>query len=137
MQKNVVIKKNSAHRMGIRILTVLSTLFAIALTLCMKQGKIMLLFLPLVLILGVLFCYYETWQIGLGSDIVYKKIFFLEFGAYSYSQIKDITKSYSYTDREYVCIRFANGKRVQFCMDDENANKAIRQICRHRSIRMV
>ncbi len=137
MKKDIVIKKNKAQRVGIRVLAILGILAAMILMVYLKQGMVLLLCLPFLLILGMLLCYYETWQIGLGSDIVYKKIFFLKCGTYSYSQIKDVMKSRSYTEHEYVCISFVNGKRFQFRSEDENADKAIKQICKRHSIRMV
>ncbi len=136
MKKDIVIKKNKAQRVGICVLTVLGILAATILTVYLKQGMVMLLCLPWVLILGVLLCYYETWQIGVGSETIYKKLFFLSCGTYSYSQIKEVTKSRSYTEHEYICVYFADAKRFQFRLEDENADKAIKQICKHRSIRM-
>lgn len=136
MKKDIVIKKNRTHRIGIRVLSVLSIGFTVTLTMYMKQGNMILLCLPWLLISGCLLCYYETWQICFNSNAVHKKVFFWNCGTYSYLQMKDVTRSYSYTEHEYICICFADGKYFRFRSEDENADKAIVQICKHRTIRM-
>lgn len=136
MKETIVVRNRDEETWFIRLFT--CGLFVVSVVLAVYSGEFLitmglcLLFL-IPAVVGLL--YNETWKISFSRDSIQKEVFFRCAGTYSYAQIKDAVCSYSYTERFYVRLYFQNGKTLQFRMEDKNAEKAVKRITSHCSIR--
>ncbi len=131
MKKGILVKKNSAQRMGIRTVTALfSVLMAV---LFFSEPKLLLCLFGLLPVILVLF-YYESWSIRFSPTGISQKIFFTE-RTYPYHQLVSVFRTYSTAARGTVIrMVFSNGKSFQFRMDDNNAPQAVNWILSHKAI---
>lgn len=138
MRKEIIVQKSRAQRLGIIcvfiLLLILSILEIILLYPVYYFGVLSLIgTLPVLYIL----LYYETWQISVSSNKITVKCLFKRTKSYSFSQIVDGYIANSYTLHQYVCLFFYDKRRLQFRMKDENANKALKRIQAHHSLRVL
>lgn len=143
MNQDVCVKRNKKHRVAIRLLTICNSIATIILIIASKQIATEQAWILLtVLCVGIslsafsVLCYCETWSIMVTRSGVKRKCFFSN-DTFSYSQIKCITLSYSYTERYVVSIRMMNGQTLRFRYEDENANKAVTKLNKHTSMRII
>ena len=129
----LTVRKNQAQRYSFRLILLLISIMLI-LILLWNEYPLLLIFIPLEIIFGVILIYIESWQILFLSNFIEKKCFFLTMGRYSYSEIIDVSLSYSATDHEYVVLNFAKHKQISFRLKDVNASKALKIIRSHKSI---
>lgn len=137
MKNRVTVRKNRAQRFGLWVLFIFFFAIDVGCTIWLQQFLSALIFLPWILIMFAMLLYYETWQISFLSDTIKTKKFLFYTRSYSYHQIVDVVESYSVTNHGYVAIIFANSKKIRFRLEDENANKAVRIIQSHHSIRSM
>lgn len=132
--KSIVITKNSTELWGIRIITFVAVVACGWTAYTSHDAMIYLLMCAPAVPLLLLLLYYETWKIEIAkSGIIYRVL--LHRYSYAYNQLLDVTASYSLTAHSYIKLHFADGKECFFRKEDENAEKAINKICRHKSIR--
>lgn len=137
MKKTIIVQKNKAYKIGIRFLFAFFLCFSIIL--CVAWSPFLWTFLLFSLAISpvffILLCY-EFWKISFASDKIIIKRFFRKTRKYSYYQIDDVCLTYSYTEHEQICISFTDGKRIRFRTEDENAEKALRKIQSHKTVRI-
>lgn len=131
----VVVRKKKTEKFGIWTLAALVLAIAIVCTVWSQQYILLLVFFPWILLSLCVLLYYETWKICFFADRIQTSVFIFHSRNYSYNSIIDAVKSYSFTDRSYVTIIFNNGCRIRFRLEDQNANKAVRKIQSHHSLR--
>ena len=143
MNQDVCVKRNKKHRILLRLLTICHSIATIILVVASKQITTEQAWILIaVLCVGInlsafsILCYFETWTLIVTQSGIKRKCF-LSNAAFSYSQIKCITLSYSYTERYIVNIRIVNGQTLRFRFEDENANKAVTKLKRHTSIQSI
>ena len=104
--------------------------------LSLHSAAALLLYIPPLVIFAPLTLYFLTWNIQFEEKTIVKRVFFTEISRYSYSAIREVVKRY-YTSEHIFTIRmcFTNGKALQFRMDDENAEKAVKVLQKHCSIK--
>ena len=137
MKKTVVVKKNKGRRNGVLFLAIALSIWILILCLQNAYMEFAVLCVLIALAVSVILLYFETWMVSFSSDRITKKVFFLTVVNVSYAQIMDVEVAHSCTEYIHVRINTLNGKRVIFRMDDENANKALRRITSHCSVRRV
>ena len=77
-----------------------------------------------------------TWNIRFEDKTIVKSAFFADLSKFSYSALRDVVKRYYTSERNFTIRRhFTNGKTLQFRMDDENAEKAVKVLQKHCSIK--
>lgn len=137
MDQILTVKKNTSHRIVLRTLSIIVISICGMYIVSFRQLLMILVFVPGILIVSAVSFYYETWRVSFYSSEIVTSVFFIKTGRYKYTQISDVIKAYSLTDRTYIEVFFSNGKRIKFRLEDENAPKAIRKIQSKHSIRMV
>ena len=71
------------------------------------------------------------------EKVIVKCIFFTEISRCSYSTLRDVVKRYYTSERNFtIRMHFTNGKTLQFRMDDENAEKAVKVLQKYCSIKI-
>ena len=135
MKKIITVRKNEKYRIGTFLLMITVGILVGIISITTKSLPITLLTLPWFLVIFILWCYYQTWQIILEQKKIYKKVFFLRFKQYSYFEIKDAVIWHSYTESYSITISFSDGKSMQFRLTDENARIAISRISSCRTVR--
>lgn len=131
---HITVRKQKSHRYTIRFFTVLFALSPLIIFLWSQQallaavgGLPFLLFLPVT-------AYYETWQLRLTQNTIERSLFG-KTKSYSYPQLQQAVKRYATSKSALVIsMRFQDGTTWQFRMDDENGEKAERQLQAHCSI---
>ena len=136
MKKTVVVRKNSVLRNCFRVGTAV-IVTACLVTICCNRYPLLLIFGPMSGIFAFLLLYIESWNIEFSADRIKQKRFSLTKGDYSYTELREILFSYSLSDHEYVLLVFDSGKHIRFLMKDENAQKALRILGQHKSIRYI
>lgn len=136
--KKITVRKNGCHRAGIWMISLVFLFITIVLLFCTHSSWLIVSVscTPWLLVLVALVFYYETWTISFCSNEIRQKCLFIET-KHTYSQIKDVTISYSYTDHAYVSIFFVDGSTLRFRMKDKNAESALAKIRSHHSIRIA
>ena len=136
LNKAIVIKKRKSHRV---VITVFSILMLAILTACVLElhGAVaLLLYIPPLVILVPFTLYYLTWNIRFDEKFIVKSVFFIEMNRFSYSTLREVNKRYFSSEQNFaIRMHFMNGKTLQFRMDDENADRAVKIIQKHCSIR--
>lgn len=135
----IIVKKKKAHRIGIRIITLLFAICfgIISFYFASYDLYYALLFLPWLVMILMLWLYYETWQIWFQTDGITKKVFFITGKKYSYHLIKDVVRYFANREGFYYKLVFISGKKMRFRLEDENADKAVKRIHSHHSIRIL
>ncbi len=138
MKNTVCLKKNILHRYCFRVLTV--CLGAAMLGICTWTREALWavpMAVPVCISLGVML-YNETWEITFGPDRICRRVFFRDCGAWSWSEIRDVTRGwYTSADNYVLSLRFSGGKNLRFRMDDDGAEQALKMVCGHHSIRDI
>ena len=139
MKKTVVVRKNKERRIGIRFFTVALMMFLGMLVLCAQSAYCCLAIIcaPIAFSSLAILIYYESWRISFLPDKITKSAFYIPSGDLSYAQIKDVTVSRSSTEYDHVSVVFSNGEHVRFRCDDDNADKALKRILSHHSMRRI
>ena len=136
MKKSITVRKCKKHRYTICFFTMLAAVFSVVIVMLTQQvlfafvGCVPLLcFIPMML-------YYETWKIKFGVAEIEKSVFLGKKMRYSYVQLQKVVKG-RYTSERCVVIRmiFCDEKVMQFCQNDENAEKAEKLLLKHCSIK--
>ena len=134
--KTIIVKKNKSQVYAVRFFTSFFIITALILSAHMKFNYIIVLFfcIGICFPMMTLLIYYEVWKISFLSNKVCVVSLFSKRKEYTYAQIINVIKSYSYTERFYIRIIFNDGKTIQFRQEDENAIKAVSKILSHRPI---
>lgn len=135
----VNVKKNKNHIYAVRFFASIFIITALMLFVYSKFNYIIVLCLGVGLGFPIitLLIYYEVWKISFFPNKICVVSLFFKRKEYSYAQIRDVVRGYSYTERFYIRITFDDGKSIQFRLEDENAQKAIKKIISHRPIREI
>lgn len=137
MKNDVVVRIKYAQRMGVRCVSVGMIGVMGIVTICLKEiWKLMLAGLPVVLFLALLLWYFESWQIVFFKDGICKRVFFRK-RSYQYTQISDAVRGHSVSDLEFVRVVFKDGKAFRFRLQDDNAEKALKMLCKQRTVRWL
>ena len=136
-KKAIVIRKCKSHRIGITVFAILMFVILTVIILPLHSAAALLLYIPPMIILIPLTLYYLTWNIRFEENVIVKSVFFAEISRFSYFALREVVKRY-YTSEHNFTIRmhFVNKKIVQFRMDDENAEKAVKVLQKHCSIKI-
>ena len=138
MKKEIIVRKSRGRRLGLVVI------FAVMASLCVLS--IVLLYplyhfgcLSLIGILPLLcvLLYYETWRVSINHKNITISYLGRHITSYSYYQIKDAYITNSYTLHQHICLTFFDNKKLIIRMDDENANKAVKIIQSHCSLRSL
>ena len=137
MQKiAVVVRKCKSHRAGIAVFAILMFAILTIIILSLHSAAALLLYIPPMIILMPLTLYYLTWNIRFEEKVIVKRVFFVEISRCSYSMLCEVVKRYYTSERNFtIRMHFLNKKTIQFRMDDENAEKAVKVLQKHCSIK--
>ena len=135
-EKAIIVKKCKSHRIGIAVFAILMLIILTVCVLSLHSAAALLLYIPTLVILVPLTLYYLTWNIRFEEKVIVKRVFFLKISRFSYSELREAVKRYYTSERNFtIRMHFSNGKTLQFRMDDENAEKAVKALHKHCSIR--
>ena len=135
-KKAIVVRKSKSHRAGIAVFAILMFVILTVIILSLHSAAALLLYIPPMIILIPLTLYYLTWNIRFEENVIVKSVFFAEISRCSYSAIREVVKRYYTSERNFtIRMCFTNGKALQFRMDDENAEKAVKVLQTHCSIK--
>ena len=132
----VIVRKKKAEKFGIRSFCLTLLVIAIVCAVCSQQYILLLAFLPWLLLSLCVLLYYETWKICFFAEKIQTSVFLFRTKSYLYNNIMDAVKSFSLTDRSYVTIVFYSGNKIRFRLEDQNADKTVRKIQSHHSLRI-
>ena len=135
-KKAVVVRKCKSHRAGIAVFAILMFAILTIIILSLHSAAALLLYIPPMIILMPLTLYYLTWNIRFEEKVIVKRVFFVEISSCSYSMLCEVVKRYYTSERNFtIRMHFLNKKTIQFRMDDENAEKAVKVLQKHCSIK--
>lgn len=140
-RKQVILRKNKSHRIGVIIISALLIVGALTAMIVLVSLSEMELWIEILLCAApvvpmmILPLYYASWQITFDANGIHKRLFWINAGSHSWSQIKEVRSAWSYTDQEVISILFNDGKALRFRMICENADKASQLILSHHSIK--
>jgi hypothetical protein len=135
-EKAIVLKKCKGHRIGIVAFSVAMLAVLTFCVIALRSAAAILLYIPILVILGPLTLYYLSWNIRFEEKVIVKRVFFREINRFSYSMLREVVKRYYTSERNFtICMHFVNGKTLQFRMDDENAGKATKKLQKYCSIK--
>ena len=135
-KKAIVVRKCKSHRIGIAVFAILILVILTVCVLSLHSAAALLLYIPPLVIFAPLTLYFLTWNIQFEEKTIVKRVFFTEISRYSYSAIREVVKRYYTSERNFtIRMCFTNGKALQFRMDDENAEKAVKVLQKHCSIK--
>ena len=136
--KRIVVRKPMGEKLGIAFLTIVMAAAMMFFVLYVDlEPKIYILGLfSLGFITQLIFLiYYLSWKIIVGKEEIRKEVLFKAWKKYSFQEIKTVEILYHYNMRQYVRIKFSDGKRIRFRLEDENSSKAINLLCKRFSIK--
>ena len=135
-KKTVVVRKCKSHRIGIAVFSILMFVILTVIILSLHSSAALLLYIPPLIILVSLTLYYLTWNIRFEEKMIVKCVFFTKISRCSYSILREVVKRYYTSERNFtIRMYFVNKKTIQFRMDDENAEKAVKVLQKHCSIK--
>ena len=135
-KKAIVVRKCKSHRAGIAVFAILMFVILTVIILSLHSAAALLLYIPPMIILIPLTVYYLTWNIRFEENVIVKRVFFAEISRFSYFALREVVKRYYTSERNFtIRMHFVNKKIVQFRMDDENAEKAVKVLQKHCSIK--
>ena len=135
-KKAIVVRKCKSHRAGIAVFAILMFVILTVIILSLHSAAALLLYIPPMIILIPLTLYYLTWNIRFEENVIVKSVFFSEISRFSYFALREVVKRYYTSERNFtIRMHFVNKKIVQFRMDDENAEKAVKVLQKHCSIK--
>ena len=136
-KKAIVVRKCKSHRTGIAVFAILMFVILTVIILSLHSAAALLLYIPPMIILIPLTLYYLTWNIRFEENVIVKSVFFAEISRCSYSMLREVVKRYYTSERNFtIRMHFTNGKTLQFRMDDENAEKAVKALLKYCSIKI-
>ena len=136
-KKTVVVRKCKSHRIGIAVFAILMFVILTVIILSLHSAAALLLYIPPMIILIPLTLYYLTWNIRFEENVIVKSVFFAEISRFSYFALREVVKKYYTSERNFtIRMHFVNKKIVQFRMDDENAEKAVKALLKYCSIKI-
>ena len=129
----LVVKKQKSHRILIRCMAALGcTVFLFLL--CVSQDPLLsILVLMTQLPIALLLFYFESWAIVCRKNEIQGKCWGC-LRSCAWTEIQEVTSFRSATEGPYVSIRFRDGKRFRFRLEDQNGVKAVALIKKHTSI---
>ena len=137
-KKAIVVRKCKSHLAGIAVFAILMFVILTVIILSLHSSAALLLYIPPLIILVPLTLYYLTWNIRFEEKVIVKRVFFSEISRFSYSALQEVVKRYYVSERNFtIRMQFKNGKTLQFRMDDENAEKAVKTLLTHHSIKTI
>ena len=135
-KKAIVVRKCKSHRAGIAVFAILMFVILTVIILSLHSAAALFLYIPPMIILIPLTLYYLTWNIRFEENVIVKSVFFSEISRFSYFALREVVKRYYTSERNFtIRMHFVNKKIVQFRMDDENAEKAVKVLQKHCSIK--
>ena len=135
MKQTSIVKKRKSHRILILSFWLLTLGFMIISVINMRDPKIFLIFIPILIPITLLGIYYYTWQLYLDQKYIVKRLFFREVKRYSYAQIQKIVKEHFVSEQQLcVVVYFVDGKTIHFRMDCDSAIQAVKILSKHRTI---
>ena len=135
-KKTVVVRKCKSHRIGIAVFAILMFVILTVIILSLHSAAALLLYIPPMIILMPLTLYYLTWNIRFEENVIVKSVFFAEISRFSYFALREVVKKYYTSERNFtIRMYFVNKKTIQFRIDDENAEKAVKVLQKHCSIK--
>ena len=135
-KKAIVVRKCKSHRAVIAVFAILMFVILTVIVLSLHSAAALLLYIPPMIILIPLTLYYLTWNIRFEENVIVKSVFFAEISRFSYFALREVVKRYYTSERNFtIRMHFVNKKIVQFRMDDENAEKAVKVLQKHCSIK--
>ena len=135
-KKAIVVRKCKSHRTGIAVFGILMFVILTLIILSLHSAAALLLYIPALVLLAPLTIYFLTWNIRFEDKTIVKSAFFADLSKFSYSALRDVVKRYYTSERNFtIRMHFTNGKTLQFRMDDENAEKAVKVLQKHCSIK--
>ena len=135
-KKAIVVRKCKSHRAGIAVFAILMFVILTVIILSLHSAAALLLYIPPMIILIPLTLYYLTWNIRFEENVIVKSVFFAEISRFSYFALREVVKRHYTSERNFtIRMHFVNKKIVQFRMDDENAEKAVKVLQKHCSIK--
>ena len=135
-KKAIVVRKCKSHLAGIAVFAILMFVILTVIILSLHSSAALLLYIPPLIILVPLTLYYLTWNIRFEENVIVKSVFFAEISRFSYFALREVVKRYYTSERNFtIRMHFVNKKIVQFRMDDENAEKAVKVLQKHCSIK--
>ena len=137
MKRSLIIKKYKPERVCFRFAFVFIIVIGAVCAVLTQQYLWLLIFSPMLLFFLTILVYFESWHILFGPNGIRKSVFLMNARSYSYSQIMDVFEAYSFTNHGYITLVFHDGKRIVFRLQDENADKAVKIIMAHHSIRRL
>ena len=136
-KKAIVVRKCKSHRAGIAVFAILMFVILTVIILSLHSAAALLLYIPPMIILIPLTLYYLTWNIRFEENVIVKSVFFAEISRFSYFALREVVKRYYTSERNFtIRMHFVNKKIVQFRMDDENAEKAVKALLKYCSIKI-
>ncbi len=139
MTHNAIIVRNpKGRRIFAVVFSALAMITITCLVIYLWTTAALLLYIPLLIILLPLIVFTVTWQIRFEKDHISEVLCFRKVKTYPYTQLREVTQQYFTSEHGY-CIRmhFTDGKTIQFRMDDEGAARAVKLLCKHRSIKKL
>ena len=135
-KKAVVVRKCKSHRAGIAVFAILMFAILTVIILSSHSATALLFYIPPMIILVTLALYFLTWNIRFEEKVIIKHVFFVEISRCSYSMLREVMKRYYTSERNFtIRMHFVNNKTIHFRMDDENAEKAVKVLQKHCSIK--
>ena len=135
-KKAIVVRKCKSHRAGIAVFAILMFVILTVIILSLHSAAALLLYIPPMIILIPLTLHYLTWNIRFEENVIVKSVFFAEISRFSYFALREVVKRYYTSERNFtIRMYFVNKKTIQFRMDDENAEKAVKVLQKHCSIK--
>ena len=135
MKQTSIVKKRKSHRILILSFWLFTLGFMIISVINMRDPKIFLIFIPILIPITLLGIYYCTWQLYLDQKYIVKRLFFREVKRYSYAQIQKIVKEHFVSEQQLCVVAyFVDGKTIHFRMDCNGAIQAVKILSKHRTI---
>ena len=135
MKQTALVKKRKSHRILILTFWLFAFVLMISSAIYMRDPKIFLIFIPLLIPITLLGIYNCTWQLYLDQKYIAKRVFFREVKRYSYTQIQKVVKEHFVSEQQTcVIVYFVDGKNIHFRMDCDDAIQAVKMLSKHRTI---
>lgn len=136
MKKAISVRKSRVLRYWSRCLNV-AILAAMIGTFVWTRELLLaaLILIPMGIGLGVaLFC--ETWEMIFDQERIRFRVLFREWGAWSWYEISDAFRGWYTSENHFlITLCFSDGRKLRLRMNDEHADQALKEICRHCSLR--
>ena len=129
----LVVKKQKSHRILIRCLAALGCTVFLFLLFVSQDPLLNILVLMTQLPIVLLLFYFESWAIVFRGKETQKRCWGRQ-KSYTWTEIQEVAALRSATEGPYVLIRFRDGKKFRFRLEDENGIKAVALIKKHTSI---